>query len=169
MLSPCSGQVRRKLRASCAGWPKSASEEAKRIGRLIQQLRAAEGWSQEELARRAKISVSTVSRYERGKTKTGGEPKNMRKLADVFDIKPALLLPVEPELVTPLERIETAVRAIDARLGSIESALSAQGIALDGLVKAAEAQAAARSAAAARRAQLKAPGTPRGADRHGRG
>lgn len=78
--------------------------EAKRIGRLVASLRLQQGWSQETLAHESGVSVSTVSRAERGVHEL--EAENVRKLADALKVEPSTLTPVAPEMETQLDRIE---------------------------------------------------------------
>lgn len=142
-------------------------EEAKRIGRLIAQLRLARGWTQETLAPKVGVGVSTVSRWERGEN--AGESDNMRKLAAVFAVEPSVLLPVEPDVVSQYDRIETALATLDAKLDAVAARVDAQAKTLDALVTMVEERAAGRIAAGARRAQRQAPGTPRKEDQRGQG
>lgn len=96
--------------------------EAKRIGNLIAQVRESRGWSQQDLANEIGISVSTVSRWERGLHR--GEPPNVRKLAKALKVAPSLLRPVAPDMESQLDRIETALADLAARLDAIEGLLS---------------------------------------------
>lgn len=72
--------------------------EAKRIGGVIAGLRKAQGWSQQDLSNKIDVGVSTVSRWERGLH--GGYSSNVKKLAEVLKVSPALLRPVAPDTET---------------------------------------------------------------------
>jgi transcriptional regulator with XRE-family HTH domain len=48
----------------------------------VRQARLMLGWSQAELGQKVKLSCTSISQYERGRTKL--RPKNERKLLDVF-------------------------------------------------------------------------------------
>lgn len=90
------------------------NEEAKRIGRLIAQLRQARGFSQQDLAGEISVGVSTVSRWERGLHE--GYGKNVLKLAKALKVAPALLRPVPPDTETQLDRVEAAVSSLDEQV-----------------------------------------------------
>lgn len=90
------------------------NEEAKRIGRLIAELRDARGWSQQDLAGKLGVGVSTVSRWERGLHRS--YPENVTKLARLLKVKPGLLRPVEPDVETQLDRVERAVSQLDRQV-----------------------------------------------------
>lgn len=78
--------------------------EAKRIGRLVASLRLKQGWSQETLAHESGVSVSTVSRAERGVHDL--EAENVRKLASALGVEPSTLTAVPAEVETQFDRIE---------------------------------------------------------------
>jgi transcriptional regulator with XRE-family HTH domain len=88
--------------------------EAKRIGRVIAQLRMARGWSQQDLAGEIDVGVSTVSRWERGLHE--GYGSNVRKLAKALKVAPAVLRPVEPDTEGQLDRIEAKLDDLIALL-----------------------------------------------------
>lgn len=54
------------------------------VGRRLAALRAAEGWSQAEVARRIEASREIVGKYERGEATASLEMA--RRLADLFDV-----------------------------------------------------------------------------------
>lgn len=70
------------------------------IGLRIKELRKARGWTQEELARRARVTADFLGKAERGDK----EPSLfvLHKLATVFDVAPAYLLTPEPDRSTDL-------------------------------------------------------------------
>ena len=68
-----------------AGAPGSAASP---FGQRLRRLREAAGWSQEELAERARISTDAVSALERG-TRTRPYPATVRALAAAFQLSPA--------------------------------------------------------------------------------
>jgi transcriptional regulator with XRE-family HTH domain len=105
--------------------------ESKRIGSLIAGLRVAQGLSQEDLARKVDVGVGTVSRWERGKHE--GYGKNVRKLAKVLKVTPAVLRPVEPDTESQLDRIEGKLDELTALLTDrrAEQALTALADQLD--------------------------------------
>jgi transcriptional regulator with XRE-family HTH domain len=89
---------------------KERDAEAKRIGRLIAQLRMARGWSQQDLSNEVGVGVSTVSRWERGMHE--GYGRNARKLAKALKVNPAVLRPAEPDIETQLDRIEAKLNQV---------------------------------------------------------
>lgn len=60
------------------------------LGSLVRTLRDQKGWTQEELADKARISVRTIQWIESGKTKKP-QPENLRKLAEVPGIDVTVL------------------------------------------------------------------------------
>ncbi len=99
--------------------------EARRIGQLIAELRDGQGWSQEELAHELDVSVSTLSRWERGLNK--GLGKNIRRLAELLGVEPSVLRPGEPEVQSQLDRIEAEVirqgDILDRLFGAVQTEL----------------------------------------------
>ncbi len=61
------------------------------IGRRIRALREAKGWSQDDLARRAKLTKPYVSMLETGERKQPSLPA-LRRLAKVLAVKVTSLL-----------------------------------------------------------------------------
>lgn len=57
----------------------------------IEELRAARGWTQAELARRAGVRPNTILDIERGRTR-GVDFETLEKLARVFEVDPAYLV-----------------------------------------------------------------------------
>lgn len=64
--------------------------ETTQLGKLVKRLRRQKGLTQEELARRALVSVSTVSRLEQGRTQT---PRDLEidRLERVLGVTPGTL------------------------------------------------------------------------------
>ena len=61
------------------------------IGLRVRELRAAKGWSQRELARRAHVRQATVSHLEGGKVKSLNV-EVLEKLATALEVDPGYLL-----------------------------------------------------------------------------
>jgi transcriptional regulator with XRE-family HTH domain len=61
-----------------------------RLGALIRELRDIRGWTQEELADRAGVAVSTISTCERGKYAL--KIDSLCKVASAFDVAPSKLI-----------------------------------------------------------------------------
>lgn len=133
--------------------------EARRIGRLIAKLRLGLGWNQETLAHESGLSVSTVSRAERGLHEP--EAENIRKLAKALKVKPALLTPVEAEVETQLDRIEKELKRQGLKLNR-------QATDLDGLVDEMERRLAAQFAEALEQARRQDRRRPPGEGRQDR-
>lgn len=104
------------------------SEIAKKIGRRIRELRTqrAERWTQEDLAERAKISVSFLSMIERGERLAHVE--TLEALARALGVSLAELFvdaqspdPAEPDVLKPLydfaRRQQLTERDVEKLLG----------------------------------------------------
>jgi transcriptional regulator with XRE-family HTH domain len=102
--------------------------ELLRIGRVVAQLRLSKGWNQVDLANRAGIHPSTMSRIETGRHKA--EAANFRKVAEALDVEPSLITPVEPNFETQLDRIE---RKLDRLLGNGDETGDRDGLDLEPL------------------------------------
>jgi transcriptional regulator with XRE-family HTH domain len=98
--------------------------EAKRIGKLIAQLRLKQGWSQQDLAAELEMHVSTVSRWEVGKHE--GYAKNVRKLAKALKVKPSVLRPTEPEFETQLDRVAGQLSELDEQVRLMRAEIAAR-------------------------------------------
>lgn len=72
-----------------------------RLAAALKDARARRGWSQDELARRADVSLATIKRYELGKTGIP-EPEPLRKLIHTLGMDPREI-PVLLGLVTRAE------------------------------------------------------------------
>jgi transcriptional regulator with XRE-family HTH domain len=57
---------------------------------VIRLLRELKGWTQQELARRSRISASNISLLENGRVEIG--KKRAEQLAKAFDIHPAIIM-----------------------------------------------------------------------------
>ena len=66
------------------------------ISLRIRELRKAKGWSQAELAERAKVTQATVSRIEGGKV-ASLDLEVFEKLANALDVHPAVLIDQKQE------------------------------------------------------------------------
>ena len=88
--------------------------EAERIGALVVGLRLSRGWSQEALAHEAGVSVSTVSRLERGALK--GDARKVAKIAQALDVPAAVLRPRAPDVETQLDKIEKALSELEEQV-----------------------------------------------------
>lgn len=69
--------------------PKSLTKQE--FGKRLYSLRVARGWSQSDLSRRADIPRDAISKYSRGINLP--DPENLKKLADLFGVRPEELLP----------------------------------------------------------------------------
>lgn len=67
---------------------------------FLAQWRTMRGWTQEELAERADVSVGTVSGIEAGTN--GYSSESLHKLADALGIQAGMILDVNPEGDEPL-------------------------------------------------------------------
>lgn len=90
------------------------SEEARRIGQLIAELRLALGMSQQDLANAVGVGVSTVSRWERGLHE--GYASNVRQLAKVLKVSPGVLRPVDPDIETQLDQVQRSVSSLEEQV-----------------------------------------------------
>jgi transcriptional regulator with XRE-family HTH domain len=77
---------------------------------LVQKLRLQRGWSQEQLAELAGLSVRTIQRIERGNT---ASVESLKALGAVFDVdfstlKEPLMSPAEPKSVAADEALAMA-------------------------------------------------------------
>ena len=84
-------------------------DHRKEVGQRIAALRDARGWSQEELAHRADVSVKTISRLENGRNE--GRGKNLRSIAEALEVPVLDLQGTQPDPfglsdVSQLDRIE---------------------------------------------------------------
>jgi transcriptional regulator with XRE-family HTH domain len=61
----------------------------------VQELREAKGWSQAELARRAKVRPNTLVDFERGTAKRIGLDV-LEKVANALDVDPGFLITRKP-------------------------------------------------------------------------
>ena len=62
----------------------------KHVGEALLRFRRKAGWTQEELSRKTRINVSSISRYEQGKIRIG--TVNLKKLCSAFDCSPEQFL-----------------------------------------------------------------------------
>jgi len=60
-----------------------------RVGRTIRRLRLAKGWTQEELAQRAKLHPTYIGGIERGERNVGLD--NLLKIASALRVHPSAL------------------------------------------------------------------------------
>ena len=72
-------------------------------GEVLRMLRELKGWTQKELARRSRISVTNLSRLGNDKTDIG--KRRAEQLAKAFDVHPAIIMFPEYEA----KEIERAV------------------------------------------------------------
>lgn len=90
------------------------------LGRTLRALREERGWSQRELARRAKVTQAYITLIE-----TGERPHTswevLLRLARALGVPPARL---DPERVEDLAKILDALRGIRERLESISAPLA---------------------------------------------
>lgn len=99
-------------------------EHRREAGRRLVQLREARRWTQEDLAREAKVSVKTVSRFENGRH--DGRRATVRALAGALEVQEGDLIgdPPDPlglhaEGLDQLDRIEARQLEIIARLDEL--------------------------------------------------
>lgn len=64
--------------------------ETTQVGKLVKRLRRQKGYTQEELARRAVVSISTVSRLEQGRTQKSRDLE-LDRIAHALGVSPDLL------------------------------------------------------------------------------
>lgn len=97
-----------------------AEEPKHRFARVVREGRVQRGWTQEQLADAAEVSVPTVQRYEYGKTATP-DPESARRIFHALDLD-ARLIPVVLGYVTADEMglpPETARALLDPTLQQI--------------------------------------------------
>lgn len=96
----------------------------KRLGKKIKKLREQVGLSQEDLARRLKISRVAVSQIESGERKISAE--EMRNLAKIFNTTSDILLDLEKDIKVVLEKKAGAPpkRKLELRINVPEKNLS---------------------------------------------
>lgn len=96
----------------------SMEEHRKQAGLRLVQLRESRGWSQEDLAQHAKLSVKTVSRFENGRH--DGRRDTIRKLLKALEVDETTLLGEPPVPLglgpTQLDRIELKLDELLSRL-----------------------------------------------------
>lgn len=106
---------------------RNMEEYRKEAGARLVALREARGWTQEDLAYHAKISVKTISRYENGHH--DGRRSTLRQMARALKVSESDLLPPAPEPLglgvrldadDQLNRIEGKLDDILRRLGAVE-------------------------------------------------
>lgn len=78
-----------------------SADSAQRFGQLLKSAREQLGWSQEELAEKARVGRATVQRYELGKTATP-DPVSVRAILKTLGIHPGQG-PIALGFVTPDE------------------------------------------------------------------
>lgn len=92
------------------------------IGRTVQRLRSERGWDQSALARRAKVSPSTISRLENGKLPNPSAAV-LGKIATVFNLRVEDLTqgPKTPLSEATRERLEKALNrpGVETRFASL--------------------------------------------------
>ena len=107
------------------GMPKK-HREGDSFGGRVYALRKARAWTQQELAKKAKVGQSSLSDIETGTTKVKEvKAETIKGLANAFGVNPAFLLtgkdsPVVPENLTPEE---SEVVALHRELHQLDPAM----------------------------------------------
>jgi transcriptional regulator with XRE-family HTH domain len=99
-------------------------EHRKQAGQRLAQIRDAQGLSQEDLARKAELSVKTISRFENGRH--DGRRDTVRRIVEALGIEEADLIGPPPDPLglsepSQLDRIELAVAENRAMLEEIRA------------------------------------------------
>jgi transcriptional regulator with XRE-family HTH domain len=89
----------------------------------FERLRLSRGWTPAEVARRLDVRDTEVSRWRRGGTRGGISIRNVRKIADLFEVdrssleqlagfEPSVQADDDPELTAYVERFRSAVKSV---------------------------------------------------------
>lgn len=102
-----------------AAMSEARARQRQEAGRRVFRLRKAKGWNHEDLAHHSHLSVSTISRIERGKHDAYGS--TIKQIAEALGVEPDALHPplldagAGQSITEQLERIEAKVdRLLDA-------------------------------------------------------
>lgn len=110
-------------RDATAMFQRMVEERHHDMGRTIERLRAARGWTQADLAHNAGVSIGTISRLENGRHE--GRAGTVRAVATALGVQVQELLPG----AEPVDGDMSQLDRIEAMLKQLVEIAAAQGIA----------------------------------------
>lgn len=111
-------------RTVLAAMSEARARQRQEAGRRVFRLRKAKGWNHEDLAHHSHLSVSTISRIERGKHDAYGS--TIKQIAEALGVEPDALHPplldadAGQSITDQLDRIERKVDVILSALRELD-------------------------------------------------